>query len=356
MTLAYVDHEEDPAGWAKSLGVSVEAVELLLSAHFIDLHCDMEVPIRVLGYDPATTHSKPRRVRPMMGHTDYGRIREAAMTGVVYDIATNPFRPKHNRLETTLSNIDRAIARIEAHPEEQRVVATAGEYDAARAEGLTGYWLALQGGNAISDDPSVLDGPTGRRLHRITLVHLTSSDLGGTNSPAGADHGVTPLGRDVVAACNRNRVLVDLAHAGKKTFWSALEAHAPDLPPIVSHTGVEGVRKHWRNIDDDQIRAIVERGGVVGIMYQSRFLAPVRYACSRSAILDHIEHVLAVAGEGSAAIGTDYDGMITPPHDLLDVTHHPLLVQDMLDRGWSEARIRGVLGESYLRVVRAIRP
>ena len=128
------------------------------------------------------------------------------------------------------------------------------------------------------------------------------------------------------------------------------------MPPIVSHTGLDAVRRHWRNIDDAQIRAIADRGGVVGIMYQSNFLAPVLLSCGRSAILDHLDHLVRVGGEEVAAIGTDYDGMITPPHDLRDVTHHPLLVQDMLRRGWSEQRIRRILGTNYLRVVAAARP
>ena len=73
-------------------------------------------------------------------------------------------------------------------------------------------------------------------------------------------------------------------------------------------------------------------------------------------ILEHLEHIIDVAGEDVAAIGTDYDGMIIPPKDLPDVTHHPLLVQDMLERGWKEERIRKVLGLNYLRVVEAVRP
>ena len=119
---------------------------------------------------------------------------------------------------------------------------------------------------------------------------------------------------------------------------------------------VSGVYPHWRNLDDAQIRAIADRGGVVGVMYQSSFLAPVWIYAKRSAILDHLEHIIRVGGEGCAAIGTDYDGMIVPPGDLPDVTAHPLLVQDMLDRGWREARIRAVLGENYLRVLRHVRP
>lgn len=337
-------------------GCSEEAVELVRTSDFIDLHADVEVPVRVFGYRPQRRHARPRRVRPLVGHLDFPRIRAAGLTGVVYDIATNPFRPKRNRLATTLRNLDRAMARVGSLAGEQAVVYDRRGYDEVVASGRTAYWIAIQGGNAFSADPAVLEGPIGELVHRITLVHLTNSDLGGTSSPMGGDRGLTPLGARMVQAMNRARILVDLAHAGKQTFWDALEAHDAELPPIVSHTGVDGVHPHWRNLDDDQIRAIAQRGGVVGIMYQSSFLAPVRWSCARSAILDHLEHVIDVAGEHVAAIGTDYDGFIVPPRDLLDVTDHPLLVQDMLDRGWSHDRIRGILGRNYLRVVDRIRP
>lgn len=356
MTLAWTDHRSDPPAWARSLGVSVEACELLLSSDFIDLHLDLEVPVRLVGYRPDRHHGIGRRVRPMIGHTDYPRIREAGLTGVVYDIATNVFRPAANRLATTLHNLERAAARIAAHPDDLALVTDRSGYDRARAAGRTAFWMSLQGGNAVSADPSVLDGEVGRKLHRITLVHLTRSDLGGTNTPYRRDDGLTALGRDVVERCNAARILVDLSHAGKRTFWETLEAHRKDLPPIVSHTGLAGVRPHWRNIDDDQVRAIASRGGVVGVMYQSNFLAPVLWTCARSAIVDHLQHIVDRVGEDHAAIGTDYDGMIVPPHDLLDVTHHPMLVQDMLDRGWTPGRIRKILGGNYLRVVGEIRP
>lgn len=355
-TLAWRDPRQDPGAWARALGVSRAAVDLLLDADFVDLHLDLEVPVRLFGWRPDRHHGVARRVRPFFGHTDYPRLREAGFTGLVYDIATNPFRPKGNRLRTTLRNLEAVKARIDAHPDHLERVTDAAGYDRARAAGRTALWISLQGGNALSADPEVLDGEVGRLLHRITLVHLTRSDLGGTNSPLGGDGGLTALGRRMVEACNRNRVLVDLAHSGKTTFWDTLAIHRPDLPPIVSHTGVQAVRDHWRNVDDDQLRAIADRGGVIGIMYQSSFLAPVLWTCPRRAIVDHLEHVIRTVGEDFAAIGTDYDGMIVPPHDLVDVTHHPLLVQDMLDRGWSEERVRKVLGRNYLRVVREIRP
>jgi membrane dipeptidase len=354
--LLFRDHRADPAAWAANLGVSVEACELLLDADFVDLHCDMEVPTRLFGYRTDRHHGVARGVRPLVGHTDYPRLREASFTGVVLDIATNPFRPAGNRLAATRRNVEAVRARIDAWPDDLAFVTSRAGFDRARAAGRTSLWLALQGGNAVSADPSVLAGPLGRLLHRVTLVHLTSSDLGGTSSPLGFDRGITAKGREVVAACNEAHVLVDLAHAGRKTFFGALDAHRPDLPPIVSHTGIAAVHPHWRNLDDEQIRAVADRGGVVGVLYHTIFLAPVGASTGRKAILAHLEHLIDVGGEEIAAIGTDYDGMITPPHDLHDVTHQPQLVQDMLDRGWTETRIRRVLGGNYLRMLAGVRP
>ncbi len=353
MPLAYRDHREDPGAWARELGVSEEACRLLLTSDFIDLHCDLEVPVRVLGYDPARRH---RGFRFCMGHTDYPRLLEAGMTGVVCDVATNVFRRAPSRQAVTVRNLERMKARIERHADQLALVRTRGDYDRARSGGRMAMWLALQGGNALAEDPEVLQGPVGALLHRITLVHLTNSTLGGTNSPMGRDRPLTDAGRDFVERCNAARVLVDLSHAGRRTFWGALEAHAPDLPPIVSHTGVCGVWPHWRNVDDEQIRAIADRGGVIGIIYHNAFLGRGLLLGRRANIVDHLAHVIDLVGEDHAAIGTDYDGMIVPPRDLADVTHHPRLVQDMLDRGWSPERIRKVLGENYLRVVARLRP
>jgi membrane dipeptidase len=354
--LPVVDRRGDPAAWAQELGVSVEAVALLFETDFIDLHLDLDVPVRLYGYDAAVRHAPSARPRPLWGHTDWPRLIEAGVTGVVYDVATNPARPPGDRLRATLRNVARIKARISEFPAQLAFVRTVAEYRAARAEGRLAHWLSLQGGNALLADLAVLDGPLGDDLHRITLVHLTSSRVGGTSSPAGRDTGLLASGRELVERCNDRRVFVDLAHAGKRTFWDALGVHRLDVPPIVTHTGVSAVRPHWRNLDDAQIRAVAERGGVIGIMYQSSFLEPALLYARRSAIVDHLAHVVALVGEDHAAIGTDYDGAIVPPGDLPDVTHHPLLVQDMLDRGWSADRIRKILGGNALRVMAELRP
>ncbi|MBT3217467.1 MAG: hypothetical protein HN348_00105 [Proteobacteria bacterium] len=356
MTLQYTDHRGNPDRWAQELGVSKEACDLLLSADFIDLHLDLEVPVRLLRYDPHRHHGIAKRRAWFFGHTDYPRLLEASFTGLVYDIATNPLRPRKNRQKTTLANIKNSVVRLEQHSEHFAIVRGRKDYDEAQKKGQIACWLSLQGGNALSHDPTVLLGGVGDDLLRITLVHLTSSNLGGTSSPLGRDRGLTSAGRRYIEICDEKDIVLDLAHAGKRTFWDALEVHDKTKPFVVSHTGVTGVRPHWRNIDDDQLRAVADSGGVVGVVYQGSFLTPRWKKETRSYIVDHLEHICNVIGEDYAAIGTDYDGAIVPPVDLPDVTHHPRLVQDMLNRGWSEDRIRKILGLNFLNVVEKIRP
>lgn len=354
--LCYVDHRQDPASWARQLSVSVHACRLLLDADFVDLHNVLDLPVQLYGYRPERHHGVARRPKVGTGHTDFPRLREASVSGVVYSLVTNPLATGAGRVRTTLRRVEDAIGRIRSHPADLAVVADRPGYDRARDEGRTAFWLALAGAEALSADLSVLQGPLGQQLHRIGLVYLTRSSLGGTARPDGYDDGLTDLGHELLARCHEARILVDLAFAGAQTFGDVVGCHDPDVPFVVSHAGAQGVHGHWANVTDGQIRDVAAGGGVVGVPYDGRALAPVRASALRSHVLAHLDHLIRVGGEHVAALGTTYDGLIVPPADLSDVTHHPRLVQDMLDRGWSEDRVRNVLGRNYLRVVERIRP
>lgn len=347
------NHPPEPEDWAKALGVPTEAAALLIDADFLDLHQTTELPARLLCYDPAKRHTPRTWPQPWLGHCDFPRLNEGAYTGVFYDITTNPLRNAQSSLEVTGRNIERALERLRAADGVTFVNSRAG-YTAASLKGDVAAFISLQGCDCLAADPTVLDGQIGQSLSRVTLVHMTTSRLGGTSSPFGKGAGITDLGRTVIEACNRNGVILDLSHASKPTFWGAIEAHRHGLPPIVSHTGLSGVHKSWRNIDDDQLKAIADRGGVVGIIYHGPYLEPVWTFGSRAAIVRHIDHVVRTVGDDFVALGSDYDGMIHPPKDMPDLTHHPLLVHDMLELGYSEQRIRKILGLNALRVIEAV--
>jgi membrane dipeptidase len=353
----YIDRRADPSLWARELGVSDEACRLLLGSDLVDLHVDTEVPARLFGYDPARRHHSWRGGTPFFGHADFPRLLEGGFTGAVWDMATNPLRTRRGRVRQTIANLERAIRRIEAHPEQLRLVRTASDYRRARADGCLALWLGIQGGNAFAERLEDLELIPQDAVCRVTLVHLTTSRLGTTSSPlrlrAG---GLTAYGRRFVGALQERRIVVDLAHIHPQGFWDAVRTADPRWPLIASHTGVSGVRPHWRNLDDEQLRAIARSGGVVGIIYHSWFLRAGLGRASCEDVADHLEHVVRVAGEDCAALGSDYDGLIVPPRDLPDPTAHPVLVERLLRRGFTPEQIRKMLGGNWLRVLEAVRP
>jgi membrane dipeptidase len=240
-----------------------------------------------------------------------------------------------------------------------RVARTLAEYREVRAAGAHACLVAVQGGNALDAAP---DGPASipdRLVTRVTLLHLTSSALGTTSTPIPSlrrHKGLTAKGKALVEQLDAARVFVDLAHIHPDGFWDAVEVHDPSLPLLATHTGVAGVTPHWRNLDDDQLRAIADTGGVVGIIFSVHFLRGRHGHRDAAMIVEHLAHVVKVVGEDFAALGSDLDGAIVPPPDLRGVDRWPRLVQAMLDRGWKEPRIRKILGENFLRAFGALRP
>lgn len=361
--VAQRDWSIDVPGWAQTLGVSKEAIEIYASSDVIDLHVDTFIWTRVFGYDLRRRHSLGLFGRHFYGHTDFPRILEAGLTGATWIITTNPFKPPRMRRNAFFENLEHIKAIFAEVPEQFALVRSRAEYDAARAAGKHGAFLGIQGGNCLSYDLADLDripgvGPTCDIL-RVTVVHLTSSTLGETNSPSGRYlhprvAGLTDLGREYVRRLNEKKIFVDLAHIGRRAFFDAVAVHDKSQPLMVTHTGISGVYDVWRNINDEQIKAVADTGGTVGIMFHTEFLGPRRHV-STETIVDHIEHVITVAGEDFVSIGTDYDGAISPPPELPTLFEMPKVVQVMLDRGHSAERIQKVLGGNFLRVVEALR-
>jgi membrane dipeptidase len=215
----------------------------------------------------------------------------------------------------------------------------------------------VQGGNALDHDLTLIDRLPRGILLRVTLVHLSNSDLGVTSSPLGSlsPLGLTERGAELVEKLDDERIFVDLAHAGPKTFWDALEVHDRSRPLAVTHTGVSGVHKHWRNLDDAQLRAVAETGGVVGIMYHAPFLGDWVLGGRAESIVRHLEHVRKVAGEDVAALGSDWDGAIVTPRDMPTCLELPRLVEIMLRRKWAPDAVQRVLGANFLRALELLR-
>jgi membrane dipeptidase len=344
--------ERHLSAWAHRVGVSREALEVHLAAAPLDLHVESFIWTRLLHYDLSVPHDHPLNGGRYLAQADVPRLRDAGMSGAWMSIATNPFRTMTARRRVVRRNVARLRRVLERAG--ATVVSDASSFDDARGDGRFACFLAVQGANALLPDD--VGSPALADVTRVTLVHLTRSRYGTASAPGGGDRGLSAEGRRMVEALRANRVLVDLAHASPRTFRDALDAHGHDVPLIVSHTGVRGAHDHWRNLDDDQIRAVADTGGVVGVLFHGAFLTRPGRRATVDDIVRHIEHVLRVGGEHTPAIGSDYDGLVLPPRELRSVAWLPRLTQALLDRGHPPERVVRILGTNALRPLRAVRP
>jgi membrane dipeptidase len=355
---SWFDHRSDPAGWARLLGVSREAVDLYLASEVIDLHVDAFIWQRILGRDVTRRHDPLFPVPGiMMGHADLPRLREAQVGGATWVITTNPLREGPDRVDAFVSNVHDLTRTFAEVPDEVELVTTAAEYRATRARGRHGAFLGIQGGNAIDEDIGVLERLPPGRILRVTLVHLSNSRVGSTSSPFGAlrPAGLEREGVELVRALDERRVFVDLAHASPRAFWDAVEAHDRSRPLLVSHTGVSGVHRHWRNLDDRQIRAVADSGGVVGVLYHAPFLGDRLWSGRVESVARHLDHVRKVGGDDAPALGSDWDGAIVTPRDMPTCLELPRLVEALLRRGYPEQALVKLLGQNFLRALTELR-
>lgn len=337
---------------AEALGVSEEAVSLFRSADAIDLHLDSFIWHRVFGYDLGRAHRGGLLGRGFFGHADFPTVVDSGLGGATWVITTNPFRRARGRRRVFETNLRALCSMLDEAPGIRRVWTAAG-FRLARAAGEHGAFVGVQGGNALGDGLEALDALADRSVLRVTLVHMTASRIGASSLPTSPRTGLTDFGRAYVERLNELRIGVDLAHINRRGFFDAVEVHDRSQPLFVTHTGLSAVHEHWRNIDDDQLRCIADSGGTVGVILHAAYLG--RRSVDVETVVDHLAHIVETVGDDHASLGSDYDGSIIPPKDLPGVWALPRLVQAMLDRGWSDDRIRKILGGNALRAIEALR-
>ncbi|MFC7167762.1 dipeptidase [Halospeciosus flavus] len=260
-----------------------------------------------------------------------------------------------------------------------RVVTSAADVEDCLAEespGALGAIPHLEGAEPVARDLSNLDflaaagvrsiGPAWSRDNAfadgVPFEYPGHPDAGG---------GLTDAGRDLVRACEERGILVDCAHLTEQGFRDV--AAATDAPLVVSHTAAHALVSHTRNLTDEQLAAVADTGGVVGITFgrdQLRDAAVARSASSANrnasrsgddadqgadvplaALVDHVEYVADVAGVEHVALGSDFDGA-TVPEDVGDVTGLPDVLDALRERGFDEAEVEQVAHGNWLRVLR----
>jgi membrane dipeptidase len=326
--------------------VSPEVASFHRDAFVFDLHNDLLTKLTHFPHDIAKENGKATFWNPLRLDLDLPRIRRGGIDALGCLLFSGfRFDSKRRRFWRQLEHA-RHLA--ERHADALVLARGTTEMLAARDAGRVAMLLGVEGSYAIDADVDAgVERLSEAGVRFIGPLWERDSAAGGS-CRSRQDGGLTEVGRKLVAACNARRILLDVAHSGKRTFWDLVERSA--LPVFSSHSGAAALHEHPRNLDDDQLRAIGQSGGIVGVIFVAPYLGGT--FCSIERIADHIEHVAAVAGEDAVALGSDFDGFLFLPRGMRDAADLPRLTEILWRRGWRGPRLTKLLGQNALRLFR----
>lgn len=375
----------------------VRAARLHRQAIVVDTHLDVPYKLDEKWADVSERGATP--------HFDIPRAREGGLTGAFFAVYVPAiYAETGGAARKALELIDMVGRVVEGHPRDLSPASSVAHIRRAKKEGKIAVLMGIEGGHAIEDSLGAL-----RAFHRLGVRYMTLTHTNTNNwaDSSGAFYlpdfnpedyrkhgGLSDFGRDVVREMNRIGMMVDISHVSDETIDDVLEVSR--APVFASHSSCRALTDIPRNLTDDQIRRIAAAGGVVMINIGSYFLDQKVVDASRADLLavrpeyerlkaehagdpakrseaigdlleglprkrtewnravDHIEHVIKVAGPDAVGLGTDFDGIRDPPEGLDDVSMLPRITQELLRRGHSESVVRKVLGENFLRVFRRV--
>jgi membrane dipeptidase len=272
---------------------------------------------------------------------------------------------------------------IEKYPNQFELAHTAADIRRIVRNGKCASMLGVEGGVAIENDLSMLRIFYALGVRYMTLTHNQTLDWADAATDKPKSEGLSPFGVRVVREMNRLGMLVDISHVSNDTMNDVLDCS--QAPVIASHSSAFALCPHPRNINDDILRRIKTNGGVVMINFFSSFVVPdaskkiteqqteIQKTVKDRAeaekqlkawieqrpelfgtvntVVDHIEHVVRIAGVDHVGIGSDFDGISRWPKGLDSVADYPKITEELLRRGHSEENIRKILGENALRAL-----
>ena len=339
-----------------------------LAHRFIILDGHVDVPMRVAallegGAPLPTIHDSAHD-----GNFDYVRARAGGLSAPFMSIYT----PSHLQAKVGASKsyaedrIDYVRGLAVDHPDKFALAGTPAEVRANFERGLISLPMGMENGSPLESEIANVAHFYKRGIRYITLTHARDNLICDSSyDEAGTHDGLSEFGRAVVAEMNRVGIMIDVSHVSDTAFWDVMELSA--VPVIASHSSCRHFTPGWeRNMSDEMIVALAEHGGVIQINFGSAFLHPEYRAIEKAreypfprvdvgSVVDHIDHVVEIAGVDFVGLGSDFDGVgDTLPDGLEDVSMYPNLIAELLARGYSEADIEKICSGNVLRVWQAV--
>lgn len=323
----------------------MEIAALHRQSILIDAHCDTLLAI--------LEGERSLLARSDKGHLDLPRLQEVGMTAQVFALFVPDAHAVHAPTVHALRMVYHLYAAIEQANGQLILARAATDIDAAHANGQIAAILGMEGAEPFDGSLELF-----HIFHRLGLrvLGLTwnrrNAAADGLNC-ARSGGGLTPFGESLVRACNEVGVVIDIAHLAPAGVRDVLEVSTQ--PIIASHANAYALCDHPRNLTDEQISAIAARGGVIGATFVPDFIARERGQATLARFLDHVDHLLAIAGPDHVALGSDFDGMEASP-EIASVVDLPKVTAGLLARGHTVEVVQKILGGNWLRVFRQVWP
>lgn len=331
--------------------MTLDAAQLHADALVIDAHSDVFADV---------ANRRAQGKSAWLSEKHIPDWRAGGVNAVVTTLYTEPaFKPDraHRR---AMEQLGAALNDIDETPD-AFLCQSREEVESIVADGSIAFILAMEGAEPIQDEIGSLRVyyELGLRILGLTWNQRNMLAEGVGEDRAGG--GITERGREYIAECNRLGILLDVSHLTVKSFWDLMDAS--EGPVIASHSNATALCAHKRNLDDDQLRALAESGGIIGINGVAAFINDDPQKANLQGMLDHLDHVVSVVGVEHVALGPDFvDYMrddpasfasateVDYPEGFETITRMPNVTAGLVERGYSEEAIRGILGLNFLRV------
>lgn len=376
-----------PASPPKPVVLSEEAIRIHQDAPVIDGHNDLPWELRRKD-GLAFRNIDLRRPQPSF-HTDIPRLRKGGV-GAQFWSAYVPVETTRNpgvAVKQTLEQIDVIHRMVRQYPDAFEMASTAADVERIRAAGKIAGMIGVEGGHSIDGSLAILRDYYRLGVRYMTLAHSENTPWADSATDTPKVGGLSPFGEEVVREMNAIGMMVDLSHVSPDCMKAALRVTT--APVIFSHSSARALADHPRNVPDDVLPLVKKNGGVIMVNFYSGFVVPEGARAMRKMfevgrelrkqypeeekfreamrewnkandypngtvqlVVDHVEHVVKVAGIDHVGLGSDYDGITKTPAQLDDVSCYPYITQELLNRGYKADDIRKILGGNVLRVMR----
>ncbi len=321
-------------------------------------------------------------------HTDIPRLRTGGLGAQFWSAYVPPSTINDGGAASyTLEQIDLIHRMVKRYPDTFEMALTADDIERIHADGKIASMIGLEGGHGIEESLATLRMFYTLGVRYMTLTHSDSLSWCDSATDDPITGGLSPFGEKVVLEMNRLGMLADISHISPDSMRHVLRVSK--APVIASHSGANTIAEHDRNVPDDVLESIKDNGGVVMVNFFSGYVEPKAakimaemfnverelhekypneedYKQAKDAwreanpypagtihdLIDHIDHIVKVAGIDHVGLGSDYDGVSKLPDQLDDVTSYPYITQALLNRGYDEDSVRKVMGGNVLRAMR----